>query len=138
MEPTMTTIQPPVAFIYDRHATANKVVLQLRLEACTQYVEAQGWQIGGWFLDTGDDALTDHRRPAFDAMLNILRSAGADTPRVVLIHDWDRLSRDQEALGLFTRRILQLGTRVETCRGEQRRPDGRYTQVGRLTGPITA
>jgi DNA invertase Pin-like site-specific DNA recombinase len=131
----MTT--KPLALIYDRHATANKVVLQLRLETCTQYAEAKGWQIGGWFLDTGDDALTDHQRPAFDAMLNTVRSASADIPRVVLIHDWDRLSRDQKALDLFTRRVLQLGASVETCRGEQRTPDGRYTQVGRLTGPIT-
>jgi DNA invertase Pin-like site-specific DNA recombinase len=132
----MTT--KPLAFIYDRHATANKVILQLRLEACAQYVEARGWDIGGWFLDTGDDALSNDKRPSFNAMLNTLRSAGADTRRVVLVNDWDRLTRDREACGLFTSRVLQSGGWVETCRGEQRTPDGRYTQVGRLTsGPIT-
>jgi DNA invertase Pin-like site-specific DNA recombinase len=132
----VTTIQPPVAFIYDRHAIANRAVLQLRLEACAQYADAQGWGIGGWFLDIGDDALTNDKRPSFDAMLNTLRSAGSDTAQVVLVHDWVRLSRDRKACGLFTRRVLQSGGWVETCRGDKRTPDGRYTQVGCLTlGP---
>jgi hypothetical protein len=73
-------------------------------------------------LDTGDDALSNDKRPAFDAMLNTLRSAGAEIPRVVLVHDWDRLTRDREACGLFTRRVLQYGGWVETCRGEKAHP----------------
>ncbi|MCQ4081757.1 recombinase family protein [Streptomyces sp. RB6PN25] len=135
----MTAEQPALAYVYDRHATANTVVLRLRLQVCAQYAEAQGWMIGGWFVDEGDDALTNDRRPAFEAMLNTIRVAGVDTPRVCLAYDWDRLSRDQEARGLLTRRVLHLGAWVETCCGEQRRPDGTWVQRARLTtAPITA
>lgn len=135
----MTVEQSTAAYVYDRHATASTVVLQLRLEACAQYADAHGWQIGGWFVDEGDDALTNDKRPAFEAMLNTLHAAGVDTPRVCLVNDWDRLSRDQEARGLLTRRVLHLGAWVETCRGEQRRPDGTWVQRARLTSaPITA
>jgi DNA invertase Pin-like site-specific DNA recombinase len=123
----------PLAFIYDRHATANKVMLQLRLEACAQYAEAQGWQIGGWFVDEGDDALTTDKRPAFEAMLNTVRAASIDVPRVCLVHDWDRLSHDQESRRLLTRRVLHLGTWVETCHGEQHRLDGTWVQRARFT-----
>jgi DNA invertase Pin-like site-specific DNA recombinase len=129
----VTADQKPLAFVYDRLVTTNKVILQLRLEACAQYVEKQGWEVGGWFVDEGDDALTTDRRPAFDAMCNTIRAAGADVPRVVLVHDWDRFSRDREACGLLTRRLLQLGVRIETCFGEQRRPDGTYVQRARPT-----
>jgi DNA invertase Pin-like site-specific DNA recombinase len=132
-------VNSPLAYIYDRVATTNRVVLQLRLEACAQYADAQGWEIGGWFVDEGDDALTTDKRPSFDAMCNTIRAASVDTERVCLVNDWDRLSRDQEALGLFTRQVLQLGARVETCFGEQRRPDGTWVQRARpTTAPVTA
>jgi DNA invertase Pin-like site-specific DNA recombinase len=125
----------PLVFIYDRHATANKVILQLRLEACAQYAEARGWEIGGWFLDTGDDALTDHRRPSFEAMLNTCRSADAEIPRVVLVHDWDRLTRDGWQRRIFARRVTLAGGWVETIAGESTKDD----QRGRLTSaPITS
>ncbi|MBV9026569.1 MAG: recombinase family protein [Streptomycetaceae bacterium] len=135
----MTPTQHPLAFIYDRLATVNRVILQLRLETCAQYAGAQGWQIGGWFVDEGDDALTTDRRPAFDAMCNTIRAAGVDAPRVCLLHDWDRLSRDKETCGLLTGRVLRLGARVETCFGEQRRPDGIWVQRARpATTPTIA
>jgi DNA invertase Pin-like site-specific DNA recombinase len=84
---------PPLAFVYDRFATANKVILRLRLETCAQYAETQSWQIGGWFVDEGDDALTTDTRPAFDAMCNTIRAAYADTPRVCLVYDCQRGTR---------------------------------------------
>jgi DNA invertase Pin-like site-specific DNA recombinase len=136
---TDSSASPPLAFVYDRRATVNKVILQLRLETCAQYAEAQGWQIGGWFVDEGDDALTADRRPAFDAMCNTIRAADIDTPRVCLVYDWHRFSCDQQACGLLTHRVLRLGARVETCFGEQRRPDGTWVQRARpATAPTTA
>jgi DNA invertase Pin-like site-specific DNA recombinase len=129
---------PWLAFVYDRHATKNTVVLDLRLAHCARYAEAKGWTIGGWFLDHGTDALTNDHRPAFATMLNAVRNAGADIPRVVLVHDWYRFSRDDEARGLLTRRIIHLGANVETCDGEQRRADGTYTTPqGRLSNTST-
>jgi DNA invertase Pin-like site-specific DNA recombinase len=129
---------PWLAFVYDRHATTNPVVLEGRLQKCAQYAEAKGWTIGGWYLDEGTDALTSDQRPAFDSMLNTIRAVGADVPRVVLVHDWARLSRDDQARGLFTRKVLQLGAWVETCGGEQRTADGCYRRRGSLTaGPTT-
>ncbi|GAA1896671.1 hypothetical protein [Streptantibioticus ferralitis] len=68
-------------------------------------------------------------------MFNAVRNVGADVLRVVIDHDWYRLSRDDDARGLFTRRIIHLGATVETCDGEQRRADGTYTTPG---GPPTA
>jgi DNA invertase Pin-like site-specific DNA recombinase len=134
-----STATRPMTFVYDRLATANKVILQLRLETCAEYAQAQGWEIGGWFVDEGDDALTADRRPAFDAMCNTIRAAGADVPRVCLVYDWHRLSCDQEACGLLTRRLLQLGAQVQTCFGEQRRPDGTWVQQARpATAPTIA
>lgn len=129
----------PLAFVYDRHATLAREILRLRLEVCAEYANGQGWAIAGWFVDEGDDALTNDRRPAFKAMCNAIGSAGADVPRVCLVNDWDRLSRDLEARGLLTRRVLRLGGWVETCFGEKRQPDGTWIQRARLTqAPITA
>jgi DNA invertase Pin-like site-specific DNA recombinase len=128
-----------LAFVYDRHATIAREILRLRLETCAKYADRQGWQIAGWFVDEGDDALANDHRPTFHAMLNAIRAAGADAPRVVLVHDWQRFSHDDEARGLFTRTVLHLGTWVETTSGEQRTPDGCYRRRGSLTaGPVTA
>jgi DNA invertase Pin-like site-specific DNA recombinase len=125
-----------LAFVYDRHATLAREMLRLRLELCAEYAEKQGWAIGGWFVDEGDDALTCDRRPAFATMLNAVRNAGADVPRVVLVHDWYRFSRDNDARSQLTRRIIHLGATVETCNGQQRRADGTYaTPGGQLTAP---
>lgn len=130
---------PWLAFVYDRLATTNTVILELRLQKCAQYAEAKGWTIGGWFLDEGTDALTNDHRPAFDHLLNAVRNAGADVPRVVLVHDWTRFSRDEDARGLFTRRIIHLGASAETCDGEHRRTDGTYNTPARPTdAPLTA
>ncbi len=131
----------PLAFIYDRHATDNTVILEQRLEACVRYAAAQGWNLGGRWVDKGDYALTDDHRPEFDALLRAMRAASSAQPRVCLVHDWHRLSRGLVARGLMTRRVLVLSRDVwvETCGGEMRSADGQYRQRGRLTaGPVTA
>lgn len=134
----MTREKTPVAYIYDRHATTNTVILDMRLKACAKYVTAKGWGFGGWWLDKGDYALTDGHRPAFDTLLRTMQT-GTAHPRVLLVYDWHRLSRNQQACGLMTRRALLLGGWVETTSGDKRTLDGRYEHAGRLTaGPATA
>ncbi|MEU6175349.1 recombinase family protein [Streptantibioticus parmotrematis] len=135
----LNTRQPPLAFVYDRHVTQAIGMVQARMDACTAYLETKGWTSGGCWLDVGDDALSDDRRPAFDAMLCTVHAAGTGAQRVVLVHGWDRLSRDGHACGLLTRRVLLLGAWVETTLGEQRRADGSWIERARLNhGPITA
>ncbi len=135
----MTTEQTPLAFIYDRHVTQTEVILELRLKACARYVSEHGWGFGGWWIDKGDCALTDDHRPAYDTLLRTMQAADASRPRVCLIYDWARLSRDMKARGLLTRRVLLLGGWVETCSGERRAPGDSGRSPGRLTsGPITA
>lgn len=128
----MTTHQTPLAFIYDRSTTENTTELERRLTACGEYVTTQGWGFGGWWVDNGDYALTNDRRPAYDALLRTMRAAGTG-PRVCLVHDWDRLSRDMQARGLMTRRVLLLDGWVETCAGEKRTPGGEDPHKGQLT-----
>lgn len=138
MEPTLTSPQPTLAFIYDRCATQDTTELERRLSACGEYVIAQGWGFGGWWRDTGDHALVNDHRPAFDTLLRTMRGA-EDCQRVCLVYCWDRLSRDMEARGLMTRRVLLLGGWVETCGGEKRTAGGTELRTGRLSsGPITA
>ncbi|WP_269857940.1 recombinase family protein [Streptomyces sp. RPT161] len=128
LEPPRDASQHALVFVYDRHATLARDMLLMRLETCAEYAEKKGWRIAGWWVDQGDDALTNDKRPAFGLMLNTIRAAGTDVPRVVLVHDWHRFSRDDAARGLFTRKVLHLGGWVETCQGEKRLPDGTYVQ----------
>ncbi|MDF2260702.1 recombinase family protein [Streptantibioticus ferralitis] len=133
----MTSHQTPLVFIYDRCATQDTRELERRLKACAEYVSTYGWGFGGWWRDSGDYALTNDRRPAFDTLLRTMQAVG-DCPRVCLVYDWDRLSRDVQARDLMTRHVLLLGAWVETCDGEKRTPSGKHRQVGRLTsGPVS-
>ncbi|MDF2261423.1 recombinase family protein [Streptantibioticus ferralitis] len=128
----MTQDQRPLAFIYDRCATQDTTELERRLNACGEYVIAQGWGFGGWWRDSGDHALVNDHRPAFDTLLRTMRAAGTGQ-RVCLIYDWDRLTRDPTVRGVMTRRVLLLGGWVETCEGEKRTAGGEDSQKGRLT-----
>ncbi|MGI5380741.1 hypothetical protein ACQEV2_42470 [Streptomyces sp. CA-251387] len=76
---------PPLAYIYDRCATANPAMMELRLRACSEYVEEQGWGWGGWFVDKGDDPLTSDRRPALDNLVHSIQAVSPDTERVCLL-----------------------------------------------------
>jgi hypothetical protein len=139
MEPTMTTDQSPLAFIYDRCATANTAVLERRLQVCREYVTAHGWGFGGWWLDRGGQALTNDQRPAFDRLLDTMRSTPLSTPRVCLIQDWGRFAHSFEGREQLTRRVLALRGWVQTCGGDTRTSDGRQMQRGRLSdGPVIA
>jgi hypothetical protein len=128
-----TAASRPLAFIYDRHATEDSTVLEMRLKACAKYVSSQGWGFGGWWVDKGDDALTNDRRPAFDILLRALQATGSSYPRVCLVHDFERLSRDDQTRRLFARRVLLAGGWVETTSGETTKPGDRHH--GLITTP---
>jgi hypothetical protein len=110
----------PLAFIYDRHAAPTKGALSVRLEKIRAYAAAEGLQIAGWFLDEKSDALSDTYRPALTALCNAMRSHGS-RPMICLIHDWDRLSRDNVALALLRRKVSLAGGWTATIDGEDDR-----------------
>jgi DNA invertase Pin-like site-specific DNA recombinase len=123
MEPTLSSHHPTLAFVYDRSCTSDTTELERRLKACGEYVIAQGWGFGGWWRDTGDSALLNDHRPAFDTLLRTMRPAEG-CEGVCLVYCWERLSGDMAARGLMTRRVLLLGGWVETCSGEKRTAGG--------------
>jgi DNA invertase Pin-like site-specific DNA recombinase len=120
---------PPLAYIYDRCVTDNTAMMELRLRACGEYVAEQGWRWGGWFVDKGDDALTNERRPGFDNMLNAMGAATGE--RVCLLYDWGRLSHDAQQQRTFAHRVLLTGGWLQTTGGDMVRSDG--SRNGRLT-----
>ncbi|MDJ0340751.1 recombinase family protein [Streptomyces sp. H10-C2] len=118
----MSTNNQPLAFFYDRHATPSTGILQVRLEACREYAAELRYEVAGEWIDRGDDALSDDRRPQFDAMLDALAGASVDRTVLCLINGWDRLSRDPGRCGHFRYRIHMAGGWTETTTGEDDRP----------------
>lgn len=95
------TAQRVVAFVYDRHTTPGSESLRARLEACSRYAREQGWEIGGWHVDKGDDAVTHDVRPALDAAVRLMDRVERGRPRVLLVFSRGRLHnhpRVQQAL----------------------------------------
>ncbi|MEU9925129.1 recombinase family protein [Streptomyces griseoluteus] len=130
------TAPPVLAFIYDRCATSNQAMLDLRLAACTEHLAERGWDVGGQYVDNGNDALTDNARPAFDRMLRgMAEVTGRD--RVCLVYDWGRLSHDSSHRQEFAHAVLGAGGWLSTIDGESVRFGA--TPTGRLTaGPVIA
>ncbi|HCA87534.1 MAG TPA: hypothetical protein DEQ61_19940 [Streptomyces sp.] len=108
----------PLAFIYDRCATDRKVILRLRLDACRAQAEELGWEIAGEWVDDGDNALTNDRRPAFDSMCDVMAEYGRARLVLCLVHDWDRIARDGIASSVLRRRVMLAGGHCETASGE--------------------
>lgn len=129
------TAQPPLVFLYDRHASPTVTILLLRLQSCRMRAEELGWQVAGEFVDEGDDALTDAHRPKFDRMLAAMRAeATAGRQVVTMVSDWYRLSRDLETEKAFRARITTAGGYTATATGEDDQPGsgrGRVNAVGR-------
>jgi hypothetical protein len=131
----MTSTQRPIVFLYDRHATPTRVILLMRLELCRMHCEEQGWELAGEWVDDGDDALIDDRRPQFDRLVARMNwvSHGTKRPLICLIHDWNRLSFDHDSRARFIRRIDLAGGWIETPDGETSRSQDRHR--GLITTP---
>ncbi|MFJ5841882.1 hypothetical protein ACIQGO_34940 [Streptomyces shenzhenensis] len=108
---------PPLAYIYDRCATDNRVVLDLRLHALGEYVKERGWGWGGSWVDEGDRALISDDRPAFDTLVRSME-ASLGRERVCLVYDWGRLCHDRIHRQVFARRILLAGGWLSTISGD--------------------
>jgi hypothetical protein len=118
MEPTMPIPRglSPLAFVYDRHVTPSRASLDIRLDTCRGYAAERRWQIVGEWLDTGDFALSDHRRLQLDELARHL----ADTARtaVCLIYDWTRLAHQAMPLATMRHTIALAGGWTECTTGE--------------------
>ncbi|MFG3287239.1 recombinase family protein [Streptomyces sp. NPDC048179] len=129
MTATARQTPPVLAYVYDRCATTNTAMLELRLAACVEHLVERGWGPAGQFIDRGDDALTN-KRPAFDDMLRAM-TEDAGRERVCLVYDWGRLSHDRDHQQEFTHSVLGAGGWLATVAGESVRvgivPDGRLT-----------
>lgn len=113
--------RPLLAFIYDRRFSPS-VVLDLRLTHCREYAAAAGVEVAGVWIDTGDDALSDERRPLFADMVAAMRTAGQQGRTVAcLVADWDRISRDAYRSAALRRMVAEAGGYTMTCDGDDDR-----------------
>lgn len=122
-----------VAFIYDRHTTPDREALRRRLEACARYAREQGWEIAGWYVDSGPQALSFADRPALDRLVAVMGRYEAE-PRYLLTHNWARLSNDLAVQAAYARHVRGAGGTVCTVLGESdahHRP-GRPSNLVRL------
>jgi DNA invertase Pin-like site-specific DNA recombinase len=119
---------PTVAVhIYDRLTTSNREGLRRRLEACSAFARQRGWEIAGWYVDSGTDAFRFGDRPALERLLSSM-SVGRGTRRL-LIYDWNRLSNDLSWQAEFLRRVRRSGGATSTVLSGDDNP---ATQRGRL------
>ncbi|MEV6425770.1 hypothetical protein [Streptomyces sp. NPDC051662] len=113
----MSTAPPPLAFIYDRHATEHRAPLDLRLDGCRNWAALHGWAIAGIWLDLGDAALTDGHRRQFDGLCGAMALYAGNREVLCLVHTWDRLTRT-DACPEYQRKVAAAGGYTATCLGE--------------------
>lgn len=110
-----TSDEGVLAFVYDRQMSPTVGVLVLHLGLCKIRARDEGWTIAGEWIDQGDAVFSDENRPAFDAMIEAMKTArGAGHEVLCLIADWPRLSRDEEARQAFQARIRTAGGYIAT------------------------
>lgn len=107
-----TKARDVVAFVYDRHTAPDGEALRCRLETCSAFARAQGWEIGGWHVDKGLDALSADHRPALEVALRLMDRLERGQSCVLLIYSHDRLHNDRSALAKLTARVDLAGGRV--------------------------
>ncbi|MFG2643757.1 recombinase family protein [Streptomyces sp. NPDC048370] len=122
------------AFLYDRHATAITVALDLRLARCRAYAEQRGWEIVGTWIDLGDHALAE-TRPQFSALCRAM--AATPNPVVCLVDDFDRLNRAAGHRAVMRRRVVMAGGYCvtpcgDTDRVHAGRPDDPFDVLANL------
>lgn len=109
--------QPPLAFIYDRHATTYaRGMLDLRLDGCRNWAARQGWEVAGDWIDIGDQALTDGTRLQFNGLCAAIEQYASHRQVLCLVHTWDRLTRGD--LAHYQRKVKAAGGYTATTFGE--------------------
>ncbi|MFE9886292.1 hypothetical protein [Streptomyces scopuliridis] len=116
----MSTASPPLAFIYDRHATEHRAPLDLRLDGCRNWAVLHGWEIAGIWLDLGDTALTDWNRPQFNGLCGAMALYAGGREVLCLVHTWERLTRTGTRTE-YQRKVAAAGGYTATCLGEDDR-----------------
>ncbi|MFJ9027551.1 hypothetical protein ACIRQP_03345 [Streptomyces sp. NPDC102274] len=111
---------PPLAFIYDRHATSHRAPMDLRLDGCRNWAALHGWEIAGIWLDLGDNALIEDDRPQFDGLCRAMELYAGTREVLCLVHTWERLTRTG-ALPEYLRRVAAAGGYTATCQGDDDR-----------------
>ncbi|AXG77626.1 recombinase family protein [Streptomyces paludis] len=109
-----TAEPPPLVFLYDRHPGLRaRAILNLRLDGCQNWAAARHWEIAGRWVDLGDDALTDHRRPGFDELVTFMAEIPGDRTKICLVHHWERLTRHGDRAD-YQRRVREAGGYIAT------------------------
>src|SRR4051812_14869180 len=100
------------AVIYSRVSTdaqeRDGTSLDTQERACLDFARAQGWQIVETIRDAASGFSLD--RPGIERVRQLLR---ADIADVVLAYAVDRLSRNQNHIGVLVDAIQQAGARLE-------------------------
>ncbi|MET9294255.1 hypothetical protein [Streptomyces sp. NPDC003077] len=109
---------PPLAFIYDRNATFNHRLLDMRVDGCRNYAERQRWDIAGTWTDHGDDALSNGHRPAFQSLLRRMLEVSRSRTVLCLVHNWDRYAHDRPSRVDFQQRVALAGGYTATTFNE--------------------
>jgi DNA invertase Pin-like site-specific DNA recombinase len=108
-----------MALIWDRTPTTlvDSGTLLARISECEEYARAQGWEIAGTWVDSGEIAVTADIRPELDravAQADEHRYDEHGRPRAVLllVHSNDRFSNDALWAASLRYRIREAGVRV--------------------------
>lgn len=109
----------PVVLIWDRTPTtlADSERLLARIAECEKHAAAQGWQLHGAWVDSGEVAISADVRPELDIALSQVRELrvdghGREREVILLIHSNDRLSNDAEWAASLRYRIRSAGARL--------------------------
>lgn len=128
----------PLAFIYDRavsRTVQSRNALTTRLRECAEFARSEGWDIAGWYCDSGDLAFTGAHHPALDRAMLALRQHwdnGRGAELILLVHHWDRLSADLRAQATVIRLVRLSGGRTQTVTAG----DDTVPAAGRVRGPV--
>jgi DNA invertase Pin-like site-specific DNA recombinase len=100
------------AVIYARYSSEmqSEASIDDQVRLCRRLIEAQGWMPAHVYSDMGMNGAT-HLRPGYQKLLEGARSHAFD---VVVAESLDRISRDQEHIAAFHKRMLFLGVPIVT------------------------
>lgn len=119
------------AVIYVRVSTDGQerdgTSLESQEAACLAFAQSAGWSVTARIRDTASGFTLD--RPGMDQVRQLIRQGTVD---VLLAHAVDRLSRNQNHIGVLFDEVQQAGARLE-CATEkfEDTPEGRFILAAR-------
>ena len=100
--------------IYLRSARANDPAIQRQREACHAYCKAQGWVADIEYVDDGYAGTERTTRPGYDRLTAAIEAGEVER---VIIHDTDRISRQNSQLLRFIDLTQAHNVEIHTPRG---------------------